>query len=163
MGNLLGRTTAKSINANQEFPNAGQVNLNQCSQQAKDLMNQAECLADSVHDTYASFNYYLGVDLIMDLLRNCNMYIQEEKPWELRKTDTERLQLVLLVALECLRISGILLQPIVPLLSQTLLSKLGVPHTNRDWSDAKSFAWNSEQTQLKLSSEKVILFQKIKE
>ena len=160
LGNLLSRVSKGTILESQQFP-AG-VDSNHCSQLALDLMDQAERLPSTAAQHFSDFNYHLGVDAIMQLLRDCNGFIQEEKPWELKKSDRERLQTVLLLALECLRVSGILLQPIVPHLTDLLLTKLGVPADQRHWENAESFAWKSNMQQFKLSSQKVILFRRTK-
>ena len=63
-----------------------------------------------------------------------------------------------LLGLESLRIASILLQPVIPNLSDVILTKLGV--TNRQWSDSQVFAWSSEM-KYTFSKEKVILFRRI--
>ena len=99
----------------------------------------------------------------MDTLRITNQFVQEEKPWELKKTDTERLQFVLCLALEALRISGILLQPIIPNLANVLLTKLNIPSDSRTFEQTKEFTWVSNCGPRSLDKSKVVLFKKIRE
>ena len=113
---------------------------------------------------YEDFNFYLGIDEIMESLRNTNEYMSKEEPWALKKTDIERLNYVLVLCLESVRISGILLQPIIPNTSERLLSKLGVSCDNRSWINAESFCWEERNLGEKIrtfSEEKVVLFPKI--
>ena len=167
LGNLIGRTTSCSINTRQTIPNIKfNENSNCISEQARDLIHLLKDLPGKVKNYYEEFNFYLGIDAIMECLRNTNAYIQNEKPWELKKTDIERLDYVLILSLESLRISGILLQPIVPKLSNHLLVKLGVPNDKRLWSNAEKFHWETfdlKENSRKLSGEKLVLFHKIKE
>lgn len=86
------------------------------------------------------------------------------KPWELKKNTTsqEELKVVLHLTLETLRVSGILLQPIIPNLSKVLLDKLNIPNQNRYYDDLKEFSWNNEEFEdWSLSLDKVVLFRRI--
>lgn len=86
------------------------------------------------------------------------------KPWELKKNPNtqEELKVVLHLTLETLRVSGILLQPIIPNLSKTLLDKLNIPNQNRYFDDLNEFSFNNDQFEdWMLSSDKVVLFKRI--
>lgn len=64
--------------------------------------------------------------------------------------------------METLRVCGILLQPIVPELSDMLLKKLGILKEKRMWKDIKPFSW--EQGNLcdtPISGEKLTLYKRI--
>lgn len=109
-------------------------------------------------------NFYKVVDCILATLRANNLFFETLKPWELKKNPNsqQELKVVLHLTLETLRISGILLQPIIPNLSKTLLDKLNVPSDERYFEDLKTFSWDNEQfEERKLSSDKVVLFRRI--
>ena len=160
LGNLLSRCTAKALNESQEFvPFDGRLWDKYTTSKSDDLRDSIEGLADKVERCYEEFNYYQGVDLIMEVLRDTNLFIQDEKPWELKKTEPERLQFVINLSLEALRVCGILLQPIIPAISSTLLNKLAV--TSCSWADAKQCGWNLKKESHPLSKDKVKLFNKI--
>ena len=103
-------------------------------------------------------NFYQGCVQVMTVLRMTNQLVQEQQPWTLNN-DQEKLDWVLATCFESLRVSGILLQPIVPTLSSALLDKLGVRHDQRHWSRAVPGACDTSD---KLSPGKTILFSKIK-
>jgi Methionyl-tRNA synthetase len=64
--------------------------------------------------------------------------------------------------METLRVCGILLQPIVPELSDTLLKKLGIPKENRMWKDIKPFSWEQNNLcDIAISAEKLTLYNRI--
>lgn len=87
--------------------------------------------------------FYRGIDCIMACLRDANSFMQFQKPWELaRKVDTankEKLATVLHIIMEVLRVSSVLLEPIIPTLSSKLLTKLNVPESERQWINLQCF------------------------
>lgn len=65
------------------------------------------------------------LETVWKVISDTNKYFTQQEPWVLRKTDPERMQTVLYVTLEVLRIVGILIQPVVPSASSKLLDFLG--------------------------------------
>ena len=99
----------------------------------------------------------------METLRITNDYIQKEEPWVLKKTNQNRLDYVLILGLESLRVTGILLQPIVPKSSDLLLRKLGIAQSKRLWCDAETLLFHSNSIRNNsFSKDKIVLFPKIK-
>lgn len=98
---------------------------------------------DKVQEHFLDGDFCKGIDCLMASLRDTNAFMQFNKPWELvKKSDKEskeKLSTVLHVALEVLRISGILLQPVIPTLSNRLLTKLAVPLDQRTWQNFECF------------------------
>ena len=75
-----------------------------------------------------------------------NALVQRHEPWTLAnkedKVSRQHINAVLYVAMECLRVCGILLQPIVPVLSDRLLTRLGIPKLNRTVADISEWKNN---------------------
>ena len=129
-GNLLNRVTAKSVNVDQMFHSDGDKLT---SPEAASVLQCLDTLLDKVENHYSDFNFYLGLEEIMECLRRVNLLVQTEKPWELKKEGKlERLGAVLNLSLHSLRICAILLQPIVPAMSDTVLTKLNVTERTFD-------------------------------
>jgi len=143
LGNLLNRTCSTGVNPTQQVPAWSHQYQLFHTETSKSLIQHLENLSSLVDNCYDNFNFYQGIVHVMDTLRITNQFVQEEKPWELKKTDTERLQFVLCLALEALRISGILLQPIIPNLANVLLTKLNIPKETRTFEHTKEFTWYS--------------------
>jgi len=61
------------------------------------------------------------------VVRSCNEYIDVQAPWTLRKTDPERMCVVLWTLLEALRCVAIMMQPVVPRAATHMLDQLGIP------------------------------------
>ncbi|AIF81233.1 methionyl-tRNA ligase [endosymbiont of Acanthamoeba sp. UWC8] len=67
-----------------------------------------------------------AIQFIIDLSAKANEYIDREAPWNLRKTDVERMGSVLYTLAEVIRVIAILLQPIMPDASGKILDILNV-------------------------------------
>ena len=82
-------------------------------------------------------DFYLGVDLVQGLLRDSNVFIDHAKPWLLVKDPQARaaLDVTLHAALEVVRIASIMLQPVIPGITDRVLTKLSVEQ--RNWADAE--------------------------
>ncbi|MCA1952378.1 MAG: methionine--tRNA ligase [Hyphomicrobiales bacterium] len=61
------------------------------------------------------------------LVADTNRYFAAQAPWALRKTDPARMETVLWVTAEVLRVIGLLTQPFMPLAAGKLLDLLAVP------------------------------------
>jgi len=167
LGNLLNRSSSKGVNPKQIVPEWRPEFKEYETDISRSLIQHLESLADSVSPAYEAFNFYQGIVMIMDVLRLTNSFVQDEKPWELKKTDLQKLDFVLALSLESLRICGILLSPIVPGISNNLLNKLQVPVSSRSMKNCSEFAWSTQPTEklsLKnLHEDKIVLFKKIRE
>ncbi|KAK9501980.1 hypothetical protein O3M35_012597 [Rhynocoris fuscipes] len=169
-GNLLSRCCGKTINPNQRFPSYIEDDFNEyCLESAKDLITLVDSLQDKVSQHYEELNFYKGIALIMQALREANRYFEYNRPWELRKSnethDVLHLNSLLYLIMETLRVCSIVLMPIVPDLSTKLLNKLNIPLNERNWSNA-SPTWNIKKSNIisqELNKEKIILFKRIEQ
>ena len=153
LGNLVNRITAKSINLEQNFYDDSNE---YSSVETEDLRTCLQTLVQ-VEQHYEDFNYYLALDKIMECLRHVNNLIQVEKPWELKKSgDFSKLNSILNLSLNSVRICSILLQPVIPSLSDKILHKLNIPTDQRTLEEIKNHVNN-----VKLNEEKLLLFKKI--
>ncbi|MFH2105333.1 MAG: class I tRNA ligase family protein, partial [Parcubacteria group bacterium] len=67
-----------------------------------------------------------GLEAIRSLTDFGNKYIDENKPWELKKTDPGKFNTIMLELLEMLRHTAWLIQPFLPETSDKMLEQLGV-------------------------------------
>lgn len=79
--------------------------------------------ADKVEESYGGLNFYRGLEQILATIRLANLFVEEEKPWVLAKQSPENPQLLTMLNLvfETLRTTAIMMQPIVPNLSNLIL------------------------------------------
>lgn len=169
LGNLLNRCTSTAVNPAQVFPPLClEAFTNKCGTEGKSLVERVRHLAETVSDHYIEYNFYKGLDEIMSCLRTTNAFIQNQKPWTLTKdaTDAPHLNTVLHIAMESLRVCGLLLQPITPNLSHQLLTKLGVPDRDRNVDSLTCFHSISEgysvYDNIPLPSKSLIIYAKVK-
>lgn len=167
LGNLLSRACAKVVNVAQVVPPLHQHEFEELlkNTDTSHLIEQLDRLRDVCTEHYDAHNFYLAVDEIIKVLHAANRFVEVQKPWELRKTPEgkPKLETVLRIAFETLRVCGILLQPIVPDTSAKLLDKLNVASSGRYWTDATvHFKSISESVSIDLGHGDAILFRRIK-
>lgn len=91
------------------------------------LLALANGLLDVARATFEKQEFSRALEAIWGVLGDTNAYFADQAPWVLRKTDVERMNTVLYVTLEVLRIVSILTQPVMPTASAALLDTLGQP------------------------------------
>lgn len=163
LGNLLNRVTSLAINPHCLYPSWSPSSSS--SPMTNELIEQYSNLPSRVQTAYDCYEFYHGIIAIMDVLRACNAYVQHEQPWILAKSsrdsDRERLRTIISFTLECLRISGILLQPIVPNISRQLLNTLAIDSNARTFEDCK-LVNKDEEKKLNINrTERISLYQRL--
>lgn len=91
------------------------------------LLAQAGELLGTARAAFDKQEFSRALEAIWTVLGDTNAYFAEQAPWVLRKTDLERMNTVLYVTLEVVRIVAILAQPVMPSSSAKLLEVLGQP------------------------------------
>jgi methionyl-tRNA synthetase len=91
------------------------------------LLEQAGALLETARSAFEKQEFSRALEAIWTVLGDTNAYFAEQAPWVLRKTDIERMNTVLYVTLEVVRIVAILAQPVMPTSSAKLLDVLGQP------------------------------------
>ncbi|KAJ3223558.1 methionyl-tRNA synthetase [Clydaea vesicula] len=120
-GNLILRSTAKSINKNLTYPSfeAGVLDV----EDYKCLEQKLTELPISFNNKFNKGDFSGGLREIFDVISEANIFWQKSEPWKLKKNllDAEQQKLnlkkfdqVLFWTYESLRISSILLYPIMP-------------------------------------------------
>lgn len=84
-------------------------------------------------------------DTAIAALHAANNFFECAKPWELKaggsSPNAQRLQTIIAMTMDALRLCGIVLQPMMPQLTSRLLDKLNVPIAQRSWRQlSESFA-----------------------
>ena len=86
--------------------------------------------------------FSLAIDFWLGIVNSANRYIDEEAPWNLRKTnDTKKMNAVLTNLVVAIRDLGILIQPIIPLSAAKLLDQLGIPENERSFAALDDDTW----------------------
>lgn len=166
LGNLLSRACAKSVNKRQISPAFDRSEFEKLHQMdvTKKLVELVEALPEKCFNHYKSYNFYLVVDQVIEVLHSANKFFETTKPWELKQqNEIRQLEAIFAVTMETLRICGIILQPIIPSICKTLLDKLNVNENQRNWVDTSSVLWNQCENNIEigLRDGEAVLFRRI--
>ncbi|XP_070615940.1 methionine--tRNA ligase, mitochondrial [Erythrolamprus reginae] len=148
LGGLLNRCTASALNPRGIypifspacFPRDVEIQNGSSKALAEDykLVSLVESLPMKARASFDRFQIYKALESITECVRQTNGFVQRHQPWKLNPEDPADRQwqgTILHVAHECLRVYGLLLQPVVPAVADKLLSRLGVSPTERSLKD----------------------------
>ena len=131
LGNLVSRTTAMAQKYFESDLAAGG--------QTEELDGELKTLAAEVIENYTkqmdAYQFSVGLNEAFKLISRANKYIDETAPWVLAKSDETkpRLLTVLKNLCECIRLSAILISPVMPASAEAILNQLNVPAEGRTW------------------------------
>ncbi len=91
----------------------------------EEILAAVHGLLEHSRNAYEVQDFHGSLEKIWLALGDTNAYFAEQAPWVLRKTDVARMETVLYVTLEILRIVSILIQPVMPDAAGKLLTILG--------------------------------------
>lgn len=126
LGNLVMRCVAPKINVNGGWPTPGTY-----TERDESMIQAVRDLAGTADHFYSLPDIQKALISIFDVLRALNGYVTEMAPWKLVKLDLERLNTVLYVVMEGVRVCVTLLQPVLPVKCGEILDMLGVPEEKR--------------------------------
>ncbi len=114
-----------------------------------ELADVDSALLDTVYDACAvqlpkEFNalaFSIGIEAWIKAVYACNQYVDEQAPWTLKKTDPERMKVVLQTLFRAIRDLAIAIQPVVPEKAAVVLDQLGVPETERAYEHLDDGSW----------------------
>ncbi len=116
----------------------------------KELLADVAKRAESVSDSYYDYNFREAVAKTLEISTLGNRYFQENKPWELVKTDKAEAQRVLTDCVNIVKTVAILVKPVLPSFSARVEEQLGLPDLR--WSDVDTTIENH-----KIAGAKIIL------
>ena len=82
-----------------------------------------------------------GIESWMKAVFACNQYVDEQAPWTLRKTDPDRMRVVLMTLFSAVRSLAIAIRPVVPQSADRLLDQMGIPAQDRNYAALDSSDW----------------------
>ena len=101
----------------------------------KEILGAADAIIGTARAAHEIQAINKALDAIWAVVGDANRYFAGQEPWALKKTDPARMETVLYVTAEVLRIVGILAQPYVPNAAAKLLDILAVPAGQRNFAD----------------------------
>ncbi|MDD6467631.1 MAG: methionine--tRNA ligase subunit beta, partial [Erysipelotrichaceae bacterium] len=132
LGNLVNRTVSMT---NKYF--GGYVTLPQSYEDTEidtDLKRVALSAMEKANKKMDELRVADAIDVIFELLRRCNKYVDETEPWKLGKDESqkERLQVVLYNLLEGIRFAAVLLKPFMPDTADKIFAQIDTKQTTFD-------------------------------
>jgi methionyl-tRNA synthetase len=106
--------------------------------QDQELLDECEKTLQASQGNMETNQIHKMVDTIFRAPRLCNKYMDTEAPWKLRKTDKRRMETVLYVLMESLRRIALLLGPVLPVSSSSILDQLRVSPEMRSFDSFRS-------------------------
>ncbi len=138
LGNLVNRSVAMT---NKYFE--CKVSCKNCDNEFdKDLIATAKEAIEKYHSLMDIYHNADAVNAVMNLAKRCNKYIDETTPWSLAKDEAQkdRLEAVLYNLLECIRLLGIMLTPIMPESCDSIKAQLNENNTELCFGAVKEYA-----------------------
>ena len=102
------------------------------------LLTKAYNVIDDVRVHLDNKAFNKALESIWSVVGDCNVYMDAQAPWALRKTDFERMQTVLWVMAESIRVLGLLVRPFMPQSADKILDLVAVDGDNRHYGALKS-------------------------
>jgi len=100
----------------------------------------AVAAAQGWEEAAETLDFSAGLRAIWAFLAEANRYVDQQAPWALaKKGDEQGLDRVLCSAAEALRISAVLIAPVMPHAADEMEKQLGLSEWKREWSQAKEW------------------------
>ena len=127
LANDIGNLAQRSLSMIAKHCGAALPAMTPLAEADEALLNRVHALPDLCRPAIDEQALHQALAAIFDVVSEANRYFAGQEPWKLRKSDPERMAVVLGVTAEALRWFGILLQPFVPKTAAALLDLLAVP------------------------------------
>lgn len=138
LGNLVNRSIAMT---NKYF--GGKVCAGENSEPCDlELIKTAEETIKKYYELMDSYHNADACEAVISLAKRCNKYIDETAPWALAKDETKKpyLQNVLYNLLECIRLLGVMLTPIIPESAESISKQIGTDNRELSFGDVKEYS-----------------------
>ncbi len=139
LANVLGNLVNRTISMSKKYFDGVVTNTKVYEEVDDSLISLASSLADRVSEKMEELHVGDALELVMDMAKACNKYIDDTAPWALAKDESkkERLQTVLYNLIEAIRIIAVLLQAFLPETSEKILKQINA--TDNSLESTKEF------------------------
>ncbi len=134
LGNFVNRTVAfTEKNFDGKVPNKSSLN-----KLDKEMLATLKASPSSVGDLFERYRFREGVVEAMNLARAANKYFNDSEPWKTIKSNPEQCATTLNICLQTCRSLAILLDPVIPHITQRIWKIVNVRESIRDagWESA---------------------------
>ena len=131
LANVLGNLVNRTIGMINKYFDGEVENTNITEDIDDDLKNTISNSIAIINSKMDEFKIADALDELFNIFRRCNKYIDETAPWVLAKDESKKayLENVLYNLLECIRLLGLMLSPIIPDSSKSIAEQLNSDNT----------------------------------
>jgi methionyl-tRNA synthetase len=133
LANNLGNLVQRTLSLVQKNLDGAAPALTDLAEADDVLLSAARALLPALREAVAQTELHTVLARLFDVADAANRYIDTQAPWALKKTDPKRMATVLAVLVEVIRITVILLQPVMPTGCAAILDQLALPQDARDF------------------------------
>jgi methionyl-tRNA synthetase len=90
---------------------------------------------------FEQLSFSTGIEDWLRAVYACNQYVDEQAPWALKKSDPDRMRVVLTILFQQLRTLAIAIQPVTSEKAAALLDQLGIPENERTYAAIDDDTW----------------------
>lgn len=161
LANNLGNLVNRTLSMQNKYFNGLVANPHEDAPVDEDLKKTVLSSVDAVEEKMNELRVADAVEVILDLFKRCNKYVDETMPWALAKDPEQigRLATVLYNLLESVRIGAVLLKPYLPETSEKILKSLHTSFTDYD----SIHEFGMLETGLEITKKPEILFARLNE
>ncbi len=158
LANVLGNLVNRTIGMCEKYFDGVVTNPKVSEEIDVEFISMVESTKAKVDEKMNSLRVADALNLVFDIFRRSNKYIDETMPWVLAKDESkkDRLATVLYNLIEAIRIGTVLLQPFMPDTCEKIFEQLNT--SVKDFASTTSFGHYDSGTKL---GKKEVLFQRI--
>ncbi len=102
-----------------------------------DIVLFGRALSELVQDEVNELRIHEAIEKVLVVVRMTNKYLEQQAPWKVAKEDLKRAGTILYIATEVLRLSAVLLKPVMPAKTKRVLEILGAEDSGLSWGELK--------------------------
>ncbi len=99
----------------------------------KQTLSILEELPQQIGKAIENFKFREALSLVMDVARLGNKYLADTQPWHIIKTDPDRVNTIMNIALQIVEKLSVVCEPFMPFTSERIRKQLGAEKVNVEW------------------------------
>lgn len=163
LGNDLGNLVSRFLNMAERYCEGKVPEISIHEKPEMELQYLWESSYGEILQLMDTFQFHKALDLLFTFIRGINRYVEIRAPWKLAKStessDRERLETSIAMMAEAVRLSSLLLQPVMPEIAARIQNLLGLK-VAQEW--AEDLKWGKTLKGNRLG-EKCILFPRVEQ